>query len=211
MGFVVGCIEGREAGNPGVVDHAVESVEVRRHNVDHVLHRGGSVTSIAQPCAAAGVVDLGDHLLNASSPRSVTATCAPSSAKRCAVARPMPLAAPVISTTRPQPTAQCRQTCHDSSLRAQLLPSNRDIPSPPPAPRSGAGSGALGCRCFDPELAALPGLALRHRLSTVAAVDLQDGAGGEARRVRGEVERRADDLLGCPTRLSAVMPRAVAS
>src|SRR3954453_2158718 len=33
--------------------------------------------------------------------RSVTATLAPSSAKACAVARPMPLAAPVTRTVRP--------------------------------------------------------------------------------------------------------------
>src|SRR5258705_9690878 len=36
-----------------------------------------------------------------SSLRSKTATLAPSSAKRCAVARPMPLAAPVTSATLP--------------------------------------------------------------------------------------------------------------
>jgi hypothetical protein len=32
---------------------------------------------------------------------SATATCAPSAAKRCAIARPMPLAAPVTRATRP--------------------------------------------------------------------------------------------------------------
>src|SRR5438309_3541364 len=62
----------------------------------------GFDTSRIQPCAAppAAVIS-STTVCTRSAPRSTTATLAPSSAKRCAVARPMPLAAPVTIATRP--------------------------------------------------------------------------------------------------------------
>src|SRR5262245_60339370 len=59
-------------------------------------------TSITQPRAAPPVFAISSTTFwTASLSRSVTATFAPSSAKRCAVARPMPLAAPVTRAARP--------------------------------------------------------------------------------------------------------------
>ena len=67
-----------------------------------ICRRAASDTSNAQPCALppAAVISATTVLTLARS-RSITATCAPSSANRCAVARPMPLAAPVTSATLP--------------------------------------------------------------------------------------------------------------
>ena len=60
-----------------------------------------SVTSSSKPSAVPPASRISFTTASTrAAPRSVTATRAPSSAKRWAVARPMPLAAPVIRTTR---------------------------------------------------------------------------------------------------------------
>src|SRR5205085_4429037 len=61
-----------------------------------------SLTSSTQPCAVPPAAVISSTTAwTRSAPRSVTATLAPSSANRWAVARPMPLAAPVTSAVFP--------------------------------------------------------------------------------------------------------------
>ena len=75
-----------------------------------------------------------------SAPRSTTATRAPSSANRCAVARPMPDAAPVTSTRLPgDRTRQRREAAHARRQR-----------SLPPMPYAARHSARSGCTAMKP-------------------------------------------------------------
>jgi hypothetical protein len=90
-GLLVAVIVDRDAdGDAGVVDDDVEPAEMFGDIVDD----RGDVVAI-----------------------SVTATLAPSAANTCAVARPMPLAAPVTRTVRPLTE---RLSCLNSDMERSL-------------------------------------------------------------------------------------------
>ena len=99
------CWRERRQGDAGVVDEDVDAAErrrPRRRRAGAELPR--SPTSHTTPTAASGPwapVISSTTASTPSWPRSTTATRAPSSANRCAVARPIPLAAPVTRARRP--------------------------------------------------------------------------------------------------------------
>src|SRR5215468_11134080 len=99
---ITGFIDRDAHGDAGIVDEDVEAAEMRGHLADDGRD-GVAVGDIEHPrfgrSASSGISRATASA--ASLVKSVTATLAPSAAKTRAVARPMPLAAPVTSTVSP--------------------------------------------------------------------------------------------------------------
>jgi hypothetical protein len=100
--FITLSVDGGAQRQPGIVDDDIERAEFLRNSVDDSCNVIG-LGDIERPCLclAARRRDFIDDRSVPSEVRSVTATLAPSSANTRAVARPMPLAAPVTRTVRP--------------------------------------------------------------------------------------------------------------